>query len=80
MMFIYSTLFSFCYLGDQITFKAAEVNESIYSSEWYKYPPIIQIFTVHIIRRSQKPFIMIGCSLVTCSLQSLKQVSLTSYI
>ncbi|XP_055321878.1 odorant receptor 2a-like [Sitodiplosis mosellana] len=72
--FVIQGVFSFCYLGAQITAKAAEVNESIYCSEWYTYPPTIQMFIVYIMRRSQKPFILTGYSLVSCSLQSFKDM------
>lgn len=54
--------------------KAAEVNEAIYCSEWYSYPPKIQMFTILIMKRAQKPFILRGYSLVSCSLQSFKEV------
>lgn len=76
LIFLSTTLFAFCFLGDKITGKLIEINESIYASEWYTYPPKIQMFIVPVMRQSQRPFIVSGCSLVICSLQSFKGVSL----
>lgn len=73
--FSVQVIFAFCYLGAQLTAKAAEVNEAIYCSDWYSYTLTIQKFMVLIIRRSQKPFIMTGYSLVSCTLQSFNNVS-----
>lgn len=73
--FIIQMLFSFCYLGSQLTSKAFEINDSIYGSDWYNYPSKIQMYTILIMKRSQKPFIMTGYALVTCSLEKFKDVS-----
>lgn len=74
-IFVTQLVFSFCYLGAQLTAKAAEVNESIYGTEWYNYPPNIQMYMILIMKRAQKPFIITGYSLVSCSLESFKDVS-----
>lgn len=74
-LFVFQLIFSFCHLGSQLTAKAAEVNESIYFSKWYNYPPKIQMVVITVMRRAQKPFIITGYSLVSCSLESLKDVS-----
>lgn len=71
---ILQMVFLFCYLGDQMTCKAAEVNESIYDTEWYSYPNKIQMLMILVMKRAQKPFVLTGFSLVSCSLTSFKEV------
>lgn len=73
--FVFQMMFAFCYLGNQLTTKAFEINDSIYDCDWYNYPPTIQLLTILIMKRSQKSFIMTGHFLVACSLQSFKDVS-----
>lgn len=58
-----------------MTVKAAQVNESIYDTKWYTYPPKTQLLMILIMKRAQKPFVMTGYSLVSCSLQSFKEVN-----
>lgn len=72
--FILQLCFSFCYLGDQMTSKALEVNESIYSCEWYTYPTKTKMLLILIMKRAQKPFVLSGYSLVDLSLKSFKEV------
>lgn len=69
----------FCYLGQKLTNSAAEINDAICDTEWYKYRPKIQILLVPIIMRTQKPFVMTGYSLVSASLVSFKEVSEIHY-
>lgn len=79
-VFVTTTLFSNCFLGDKITENLSEINKSIYASDWYNYSPKNQVFIIPIMRQSQRPFIVSGCSLVTYSLESFKEVSFTIYI
>lgn len=75
-IFILQMIFAFAILGSQLTGKVAEVNELIYDCDWYNYPPKIQMLTIMIMKRAQKPFIMKGYALTACSLESAKNVSL----
>lgn len=75
LCFMLQMLFVYCYFGNQLTETAFQVNESIYFSDWYNYSPKIQKLIILIIRRSERPFILKGCSLVKCSLESFKDVS-----
>lgn len=61
-----------------MTVKAAQVNESIYDTKWYTFPPKAQLLMILIMKRAQKPFVMTGYSLVSCSLQSFKEVKYVS--
>lgn len=76
MSFLLQTLYIFCYLGSSLTVKAFEVNESIYFSKWYNFPPKVQMLMVNAMKYSQMPFIMKGHYLIDCSLESLKGVSM----
>lgn len=78
--FILQLFFSFCYLGDQMTSKALQVNESIYCSEWYNYSTNMQMLLIIIMKRSQKPYILNGYSLVYLSLKSFKEVRILTYL
>lgn len=74
-VFVTQVMFSYCYLGAQLTAKSAEINVTIYSTEWYNYPCEIQMFMILIMKRAQKPFVITGYSLVYCNLESFKNVS-----
>ncbi|XP_055321791.1 odorant receptor 2a-like [Sitodiplosis mosellana] len=71
---IFQMVFSFCFLGDQITTKASEVKESIYDCNWYNYSSKLQKFIIPTINRAHKPFIFTGYALVSCSLESFKEM------
>lgn len=43
-------------------------------TEWYN-PPTIQMLTILIMKRSQKPVVISGHSLTSCSLESFTDVS-----
>lgn len=74
--FFLQMVFVFGYFADQLKAEAFKMNESIYCSEWYRFPPKIQMFMIYVMRRAQKPYLLQGLSLTNCSLQSFMDVNI----
>lgn len=71
----FSNLVIYCYFGQKITNKFAEVADVCYSLLWYEHPLNLQKYTILILMRSQRPFFFRGYFFLSgCSLETLKLV------
>lgn len=68
-------LFIFCYFGEKITGKFAEVADACYCSHWYDYPLKQQKYAILMLIRTQRPFYFTGYFISACSLATFKAVS-----
>lgn len=71
-------LFVYCYYGNLISWKSEQVADFAYNSHFYKYPLDLRIFTLFMIHRSQRPFIITGYKITRCSLESYGRVRIFS--
>lgn len=68
-------LFAYSFFGQILHTKLADLNDAIYQSKWYQYPPcaqrIVLIMTLHV----QKPFYIGAYGLLHCKLANFVDVS-----
>lgn len=70
----FSNLFVYCYFGQKINSKFAEVADASYALLWHQHPLNVQKYTILMLMRSQRPFFFTGY-FIYCSLETLKVVS-----
>lgn len=71
---VITNIFVYCYFGQQVTSKFAEVHPVIYEMHWHEYPVDLQKYLILMLMRSQRTFSFKGY-MTTCSLATFKAVS-----
>lgn len=74
-MYTLQTLFVFYYIGHILTMQMVNLSDTIYTSEWYRYPLKVQQLLRLMIVRSQKRFYISGYGVLACTLENFLGVS-----
>lgn len=69
------TLLVYFYFGQMCHSNLIELNDTIYQSEWHRYPRRVKYCVQFIIMRAQKPFYISAYGLVHCRLENFVSVS-----
>lgn len=66
----------YCYFGNLVTTKYAEISDRAYQSLWYEQPKKTKRFTILIIQRAQRPFYFTAMGIFKCSLDTMERVEI----
>lgn len=73
--FLIEMLFIFFYFGQILHTNLIDFSDTIYQSEWYRYPRSVQRFVLIMIMLAQKPFYVSAFGIIRCNLESFVAVS-----
>lgn len=77
---IVANIFVYCYFGNLVTIKLAEIADASYSMLWYKYPLQQQKYVILLLVRAQRPFYLTGYFRTSCTLERFTGVSISDLI
>lgn len=68
-------LFIFFYLGQQFHSSLLGLSDTVYQTEWYRYPRSVRRFLLLMILRAQKPFYLCAYNILALNLENYVGVS-----
>lgn len=72
----FSHIYIICQYGDILTGKFAELSETIYQLDWYKFPSEIQQILPTLLIGAQQPVFVEGFGNIRCTCEVFKKVIL----